>query len=309
MKLLPLLLISTCAAVSFALPANAQEPPFVWKRVNIGGGGMNTGLLFHPKKPGVIFARQDVSGLLRWNETGKRWEQCLDFFPVGVGNAKGCDGFALSVGDSKTPDMVFAALGQWASDAQMTPAANGLYRSADSGRTWKKIWSGVQVVRGSGRAITLSFGSNLEERRAGEPLFADPVNPDLLYIGTRNAGLWCSSNARTAEPTFTKISNAPEGFTADDYGPIGIRAVLVDPRGGTLQNPTRSKIIFVGLPHKDKQPDEQSGVFASQRRWRDLCTAWWCTMRQDSVSRLALTPVDWRRIWSHREKEKGLRQL
>ena len=71
---------------------------FTWDRVNVGGGGMTTGVLVHPAVNDLIYSRQDVAGLLRWDPKDGKWVQPLDWMPLTWEEAMGCAGlvrFAL----------------------------------------------------------------------------------------------------------------------------------------------------------------------------------------------------------------------
>ena len=196
--------LTLLAATIFAAPVFAQNTPqFTWNRVNVGGGGMNAGILVHPAVPDLIYARQDVSGLLRWNPTAKKWEQLLDWMPASWWNSKGCAGFAVDTtagNDAKRQNTIYAALGNWQNSSQASAAGNGVFRSFDRGATWSKIWDGTITTMGNYKVY--SFASNTGARTAGENLAVDPFNPDVLWVGTNNDGLWISFDARGDKPTF-----------------------------------------------------------------------------------------------------------
>ena len=126
--------IMALAAVAFAaggclMPTVAQTGAasrFEWNRVNIGGGGHNHGVIVHPTVPDLVYARQDVSGLLRWDPKGQQWIQLFDWMPVGWKNVKGSSGVAVDPNpgtDKKRQDTLYAATGGYPTDSQMTPAS------------------------------------------------------------------------------------------------------------------------------------------------------------------------------------------
>ena len=59
-------------ALAFLIPATAQNParkpasePYVWKNVQMVGGGFVDGIIFHPTAKGVRYARTDMGGAYR----------------------------------------------------------------------------------------------------------------------------------------------------------------------------------------------------------------------------------------------------
>jgi len=58
-------------------PARAQTHN--WKRVQIHGGGIVSGLALHPAEPGLMYCRTDVGGSYRWNPANDNGTLLLDF--------------------------------------------------------------------------------------------------------------------------------------------------------------------------------------------------------------------------------------
>lgn len=63
----------------------------------------------------------------------------------------------------------------------------GLYKTTNRGQTWSQIWNTAQV------------GS----------CTVNPNNSDLVYATTQSDGLWASTNAQSASPTFVQIASYP----------------------------------------------------------------------------------------------------
>ena len=53
--------------------------------VKWGGGGYVTGLVYHPTSWGVLYARTDVGGAYRWNNSNGSWTPITD--GIGFGGA------------------------------------------------------------------------------------------------------------------------------------------------------------------------------------------------------------------------------
>ena len=64
---------------------------------------------------------------------------------------------------------------------------------------------------------------------AVQAVVAHPTNPDILYIGTANGGIWRTSNATAASPTWTPLTDNANSLS------IGALALdSTDPNGMTL---------------------------------------------------------------------------
>jgi xyloglucan-specific exo-beta-1,4-glucanase len=268
------IIVSALALVTaVVLPVQARAA-YVAEHVNCGGGGNAIGLIVHPAVKDLVYLRGDVTGLYRWDATRQRWLDLLEWMPLTWIGMQGCDGLAVDSGagdDAARQNIVYAALGSVGFSTGGTLDGNGVWRSLDRGETWTQIWNGVEKT-GAHSIRYRSFSANGASKKAGECLALDPANPDLLYAGTRNAGLWRSLDARAAKPTFTRLDGAPEGYGHDYSDGIGPRIVFIDPNGGTTGgtgdavNPLRSKLIYLGLPKpKDakKNGDFVGGVWRS----------------------------------------------
>ncbi len=248
-------LIACAAAVS---SASAQS--YSVNRVPIGGGGFITGLIVHPVVSNLAYARSDTAGLFRWD--GAQWTNVCDWMTLNMWGDKSCSAFAIDPNpgsDVTRQNTIYAAFGGYVNNTQNGFAANGVFRSTDRGATWTKIWGGS--ITTSGSYSVASFGGNMNDRANGERLVVDPANPNVLYVGTKNDGLWQSLNATAATPTFTKLSNAPTGFVNDAFNPLGVNLVFIDPRSGTVGSGAnlRSALVYAAYT---KSSGSQSPAFS-----------------------------------------------
>ena len=134
-----------------------------WTNVKIGDGGMVTGVVVHPKDKSIIYARTDVGGMYRRDETARVWTplfeaNTLDNFYYGVS----------SIGlDPNNTDVVYAAC------AGMGLNKGCVLKSENRGNTWKKTGLSVQLNADSPQRIG-----------GGETLFVMPDDSNTVFCGT-----------------------------------------------------------------------------------------------------------------------------
>jgi len=184
--LLPGLLASSVP--SFAL---AQAPAYSWRNAVIGGGGYVTGVEYHPRQAGLVYARTDVGGAYRRDTSGGSWLALND-------GLEGSDNGFMKLGvlslalDPSDAGRVYLACGQysawWAPDAV-------LMASRDRGTTWTES------------KLPFKLGGNQEGRGTGERLAVDPFDGAALLLGTTQDGLWRSSNHGQS---WTQVGGSPD---------------------------------------------------------------------------------------------------
>ena len=99
-------------------------------------------------------------GLWKTSDAGQRWENISDgFFETGsVG--------AVAVSESN-PNIVYCGMGEHAVRGVMTSYGDGVYKSTDAGKTWKKI--------------------GLEKTQHIARIIIHPTNPDIVYVAAQGA--------------------------------------------------------------------------------------------------------------------------
>ena len=217
--------------IVFGLAAvmNAASVPYTWKNVQIVGGGFVDGIVFHPTAKGVRYARTDIGGAYRWNETAGRWEPMLDWLPYEDTNLMGVESIAVDPSDA---DRVYLACGMY------SHAPDGaILLSADRGKTFQRV------------NVPIKFGGNENGRGNGERLAVDPNDGRVLFLATRHAGLWHSTDRGL---TWQRVDSFTE--THEDYppgppwdGPSGLVFAIFDPRSGPHGAP--SPVIYVGASY------------------------------------------------------------
>lgn len=177
------------AAVMSAQGSKPAAQPYEWKSVQIVGGGFVDGIVFHPTARGVRYARTDMGSAYRWNERTKRWDPLLDWVPYEDLNLMGVESIAL---DPSDPDRLYLACGTY-TNARTPDGA--ILRSKDRGATFQRT------------NVPFKFGGNEDGRGNGERMSVDPHNGNILYLGTRQAGLWRSTDGAV---TWSKVDTFPD---------------------------------------------------------------------------------------------------
>ena len=92
-----------------------------------------------------------------------------------------------------------------------------------------KVGSGLWIAQGPGvaRSGQVEGIANLEVSGAIHTVAAHPSDPDILWIGAANGGIWKTTNATNASPNWTPLT--------DFESSLSIGALELDPTDGTNQ--------------------------------------------------------------------------
>ncbi len=188
---------------------------YVWRNVQIVGGGFVSGIEFSPVQQGLIYARTDIGGAYRWNSALQAWVPLTDWVSWTDWNMTGIESIGVDPVDSTR---VYLAAGTYTTDSW---AGNGVFlRSSDQGNTWLRS------------SASFKMGGNENGRSMGERLVVDPNMNSTLYFGSRSNGLWRSYNYAS---TWTQVSGFPSSYPCN---------VIFDWRSGT-PGVTASSTIYV----------------------------------------------------------------
>ncbi|MFC4859352.1 cellulose binding domain-containing protein [Actinophytocola glycyrrhizae] len=218
-----------------AAPAEAHN----WRNVEIAGGGFVPSIIFNQTERNLIYARTDIGGAYRWNQSTGRWVPLLDW----VGWDKwGWNGVHSLATDPVQTDRVYVAAGMYTNS--WDPNNGAILRSADRGATWQAT------------ALPFKLGGNMPGRGMGERLAVDPNRNSIVYFGAPEGnGLWRSTDHGA---TWAKVANFPNvGNYAQDPGDPngylshrpGVVWVTFDKSTGTAGSTTQG--IYVGVADKD----------------------------------------------------------
>lgn len=220
-KITWLSLLMACLLLGSAHFAAAQvkSEPYEWKNVQIVGGGFVDGIVFHPIEKNLRYCRTDMGGAYRWNESQKRWIPLLDWISYEDNNLVGVESIAL---DKNDPDALYLSCGTYTNDR--TP--NGaILRSFDRGKTFDRV------------DVPFKMGGNENGRGNGERMAVDPANGKIIYLGTRKAGLWKSSNKGKTWSQVTSFPDITEEMPKPEAGQ--------DPMPRWNRGPQGCGIVFV----------------------------------------------------------------
>ncbi len=191
-----------------------------WSNVKIGGGGFVTSIISCPAEQNLFYARTDVGGAYRWEESSKSWTPIMDWVSPAQRALFGVESIAI---DPSAPNKLYISAGLsgygW--------SGSSFLRSEDYGETFEVFPMDI-YIHGNGMG-----------RQTGEKIAVDPNNGDIIYLGTRQDGLLKSTDGGTSWNT---LSNLPDTNTPNLNG---ISFVLLDPTSGDAETPSQTIIIGV----------------------------------------------------------------
>ena len=164
--LLSILLLCLCvnSSAAQATPAaddyNAIFKPLKWRSIGPFRGGRSvagTGVVGDPK---TYYMGTTGGGLWKTEDMGVSWRNISDgYFKTGsVG--------AIAVAESD-PNVVYVGMGEHAVRGVMTHHGDGVYKSTDAGKTWKKI--------------------GLDSSQHISRIVVDPKHPNIVFVAAQGA--------------------------------------------------------------------------------------------------------------------------
>ncbi|MDX3228510.1 xyloglucanase [Streptomyces sp. ME19-01-6] len=238
-------LLTAAAAPAAARPDDTRSKPTAglaattWKNVRVDGGGFVPGIIFNRKEKNLAYARTDIGGAYRWDQSGKQWVPLLDWVDW---DRWGWTGVASLASDPVEPNKVYAAVGTYTNS--WDPTNGAILRSSDRGATWQTT------------TLPFKVGGNMPGRGMGERLAIDPNKNSVLYFGAPSGnGLWRSTDSGATWSKVTAFPNAgnyaqdpsdSSGYLSDNQGVVW---VTFDERTGS--SGTATKTIYVGVADKE----------------------------------------------------------
>ncbi|MET7479599.1 cellulose binding domain-containing protein [Streptomyces sp. NPDC005648] len=235
------LLAGTPPALAADHPAKTSlaADTYTWRNARIDGGGFVPGVVFNRSEKNLVYARTDIGGAYRWQESTKTWTPLLD--SVGWDDW-GHTGVVSLASDSVDPNRVYAAVGTYTNS--WDPTNGAVLRSSDRGADWQKT------------DLPFKLGGNMPGRGMGERLAIDPNKDSVLYLGAPSGkGLWRSTDSGVTWSQVTGFPNVGNyqqdptdttGYASDNQGIVW---VTFDESTGTSGSAT--KTLYVGVADKD----------------------------------------------------------
>lgn len=162
----------------------ANDEPYEWVGLQIGGEGFVTGMVFHPAEKDLMYIRTDVGGIYRWNPEDESWIPLCDSFSREDSSYYGCAGIAI---DPQDTDVIYMACGSY------SWSKGDVLKSTDRGTTWTET------------GLNKPFGANEASRGASECIMVDPSNSNIVYVGTIRDGVWMSEDGTKTWKQVTQI--------------------------------------------------------------------------------------------------------
>jgi hypothetical protein len=218
---------STPGATGTAAPVVAATvgSATTWTSAIWGGGGYVTGLSYHPANPSLLYARTDVGGAYRWDNSASKWIPITDGIGWGSGEGKyhAVESLAL---DPNNDQLVYMMTGDTVHD----DVPGRIYISSDRGNNWTHY------------DLPFSIGGNDDARAYGERLAVDPQNPTTLIYGSRKAGIWKSTDSG-------KTWNQAGGFKTVKGGAnlYGVEQIIFDTPYTQKQNSDPTWIVWATI--------------------------------------------------------------
>jgi hypothetical protein len=189
------------------VPANA------WQTLKIGAGGVLSGIDVAPD--GTMVVRTDTYGAYIWN--GSQWQQLVTAtsMPAAIvtPNSNNVGVYEIQIASSNSNILYMMYLGD-------------VFKSTDKGTTWS-LTNFSQV----------SADPNDSYRSHGQKMAVDPNNPNVVYVGTPQNGLFVTQDGGV---TWQNVSAVPIAQTDSSGGNPGITGILFDPALGVTGGKTNT---------------------------------------------------------------------
>jgi len=144
-----------------------------YRAINFEGAGWVTAVKY--SSDGLkLYARTDVGGAFKSTDGGNNW-QFISQYAVSIGGLY-VQGLAIHPSNN---NIVFLACG---TSYRSTDPGRGIWKTTDGGVSWIHVQS------------TINFSGNDDIRWGGECIAIDPSDPNIMYCGGRESGIYKSTD-------------------------------------------------------------------------------------------------------------------
>jgi hypothetical protein len=207
-----------------------DDSKYIYKHISVPGGGFVTGFVFHPSVPDILYCRTDIGGTYRYDFESDCWISLIDH----ATDPDVWETYPLAIALGKqNPSYIYAMVGLY--------PTHKIAFSDDYGTHW--VYFDPPVVDEKGN--TAAIHGNAPGRSTGERLAVDPNDPNTIYLGTMEHGLWKTTDRCK---TWTRLNVAYPGKLPER----NIAFVEIDPSSGG--NSIGSKRIVVATNGRQGSP-------------------------------------------------------
>ena len=264
--------------------AQAQQPqpspdplkPLQWRSIGPYRGGRVDAVTGVASQPMVFYYGATGGGVWKTTDGGINWEVVSDGSVFGTGSVG-----AIALSDSD-PNTIYVGMGEAAIRGN-TSHGDGVYKSTDAGKTWKRI--------------------GLEDSRQISRIRVHPKNPDIVYVAAQGH-VWGTNETRGV-------------YRSKDGGKTWERVLYKGNKAGAcdlIMDPTNPNVLYAGLWEVYRKPwtlesgGPTSGIFKTTDggdTWTEITRNPGLPKGTIGISGIAISPANPDRVWAIVEAEDG----
>jgi photosystem II stability/assembly factor-like uncharacterized protein len=247
-----------------------------WRSIGPHRGGRSTAVAGVPSQPMVYYFGATGGGVWKTTDGGVNWEPISDGTVFGTGSVG-----AIGVAESD-PNVVYVGMGESPIRGNVSHG-DGVYKSMDAGRTWKKM--------------------GLEDTRQISRVRVHPRNPDLVYVAAQGH-VWAANEQRGV-------------FRSKDGGKTWEKVLFRSNLAGAcdlVMDQTNPNVLYAGLWEVYRKPwtlesgGATSGIFKTTDggdTWTEITRNTGLPRGTIGISGIAVSPANPDRVWAIVEAEDG----
>ena len=247
-----------------------------WRSIGPYRGGRVDAVAGVASQPMVFYYGATGGGVWKTTDGGINWENISDGSVFGTGSVG-----AIALSDSD-PNTIYVGMGEPAIRGN-TSHGDGVYKSTDGGKTWKKI--------------------GLEDSRSISRIRVHPKNPDIVYVASQGH-VWGSNQQRGV-------------YRSKDGGKNWERVLYKGDKAGAcdlVMDPTNPSVLYAGLWEVYRKPwtlesgGPTSGIYKTTDggdTWTEITRNPGLPKGTVGITGIAVSPANPDRVWAIVEAEDG----